>query len=293
MENKGFSIVPAIIGVVVIGAMMVRGCDQGPFNRSRVVGLKPEEEVKLGADAFRDVLSKERGNVLPASAPIVGVVRRIGRDLALASEKPDVRKAIGLKPMEFEWQYEVVDSQQVNAFCLPGGKVVVYTGILPVCQTEAGLATVMGHEIGHALARHGAERIAQTKMVQVGQVALAASVSRMDPKQRAGLMAAMGVGSQVGILLPFSRAHESEADHIGLILMARAGYDPSVAPEFWQRMDQVGKGKRQAEFLSTHPDPATRIADLRKWQPEAQKFYQESTKQRDVPLPGIGRSRVR
>jgi len=291
MESKGFNAIPLLIGVGVVGFMMMRGCEKGPFNRNRVVGLKPEEEVRLGAQAFQEVLQKER--VLPSNEPIVEVVRRIGRLIARASEEPDIRKAIHLTPMKFEWQYEVVESKQVNAFCLPGGKVVVYTGILPVCQTEGGLATVMGHEIGHALARHGAERIADQRMVQIGQVAVAASMSRMEPRQQAALMAAMGLGSQVGILLPFSRKHESEADHIGLLLMARAGYNPAIAPEFWQRMDKVGGGRRQPEFMSTHPNPATRIADLRRWQPEAEKFYKESDKRPDKALPGVGGFRTR
>src|SRR5262245_35547623 len=133
MERKGFNIIPALIGVVVVGAMMIRGCEKGPFNRQRVVGLKPDEEAKLGAQAFREVLSKE--TVLPADEPIVQVVRRIGQQLARASEQKDIQQEVGLKPMKFEWRYEVVESKQINAFCLPGGKVVVYTGILPVCQT--------------------------------------------------------------------------------------------------------------------------------------------------------------
>jgi predicted Zn-dependent protease len=194
---------------------------------------------------------------------------------------------MNLPAMQFDWRFEVVESKQINAFCLPGGKVVVYTGILPVCWDDAGLATVMGHEIGHALARHGAERISEQRMVQIGQVAAAASLKDVSPGQRVQLYALMGAGAQVGLLLPFSRKHESEADHIGLMLMARAGYDPSSAPEFWERMEKATGGSRRSEFLSTHPNPGTRIADLRKWQPEAEKFYRESSNQKPQKLPGI------
>jgi predicted Zn-dependent protease len=149
----------------------------------------------------------------------------------------------------------------------------------------------MGHEIAHALGRHGAERIAQQRMVAVGQMAVAASISDLDPKQRMTLLALLGVGSQVGVLLPFSRSHESEADHIGLLLMAKAGYDPAEAPEFWQRMDRAASGgRRMPEFLSTHPNPATRIADLRRWQSEAEPYYRTSVHQRSRVLPGVSGS---
>lgn len=289
MRRSGFNLVPVAIGAVVVIGMMIKGCEEGPFGRQRVVGLTPQEESRLGAQAFREVLAKERP--LPDSSPIVERVKTIGMRLAKASEDPTLREAVQLKPMKFEWEFRVIPSKQINAFCLPGGKVVVYTGILPVCATDAGLATVMGHEIAHALGRHGAERIAQQKMVAVGQTALAVSMNDMDPRQRMTLMALMGVGTQVGILLPFSRSHESEADHIGLLLMAEAGYDPAEAPEFWQRMERAtSSGGRQPEFLSTHPSPTTRIADLRRWQKEAEAFYRKSNHQKSRLLPGVSGS---
>lgn len=285
-RNSSFNLIPLLIGAVVVGGMMLKGCDHGPFGRKRVINMKPEEEARLGAQAFQEVLQKER---VVRNSPVVERVRHIGRLLAEASEDREVQKAAGLKPMKFDWRYEVVESKQINAFCLPGGKVVVYTGILPVCSNDAGLATVMGHEIAHALGRHGAERMAQQRMVQVGQFAAAVSMKDMEPAKRASLFALMGAGSQVGILLPFSRSHESEADRIGLLLMAKAGYDPSEAPEFWERMGKAtGGGKRSPEFLSTHPLPATRIADLRKWQPDAEKFYKTSKKQPSRPLSSSG-----
>jgi predicted Zn-dependent protease len=293
MEKKGaLNLVPLLLGFIAVGVMMWRGCEEGPFGRKRVINLSPDEEVRLGAQAFHEVLSKE--HVLP-EGPLVAAVRHVGRQLADASEDSELRQAMGLKPMKFDWEFRVVESKQVNAFCLPGGKVVVYTGIIPVCATDAGLATVMGHEIGHALARHGAERISQERIIQVGQTAVAFSLGDMDSRKRAQVIALLGAATSVGLKLPFSRSHESEADHIGLLLMARAGYDPAEAPEFWQRMQRAtAGGGRPPEFLSTHPNPETRIADLRRWQPQAEMFYRTSVKQRSRPLPGVGdlRSKV-
>src|SRR5437867_8726459 len=154
---------PLLIGVFIVVGLIFYGCQEGPFGRRRVVTLSPEQETRLGVQAFQQVLEQERGNIV-REGPTVDAVRRIGLRLAKASEDPALRKAIHLPDMPFEWEFRVVRSNQVNAFCLPGGKVVVYTAILPVCQTEAGLATVMGHEIGHALARHGAERMSQQQM---------------------------------------------------------------------------------------------------------------------------------
>ncbi len=273
MNKRGLNVIPLLIGLVVVAVMMTRGCEEGPFGRKRSITMSVQDEKKLGAQAYQQVLSQERSHVVRSGA-VVDEVRHVGRLLARASEDPELRKAADLKPMTFEWEFNVVESKQVNAFCLPGGKVVVYTGILPVCQTDAGLATVMGHEIGHALARHGAERMTQQQIVAVAQQSVAFSLGDMEPEKRAAVLAAMGVGTQVGVLLPFSRSHESEADHIGLLLMARAGFDPSEAPEFWQRMERAASGRRQPEFLSTHPNPATRIADLRKWLPGAEKLYE-------------------
>jgi predicted Zn-dependent protease len=277
-------LVPILIGLIVIGCFLVYGCREGPFGRKQLVTMSPQQETRLGAQAFQQILQQERYNVLPENSPIVEVVRRVGGRLARATEDPVLRRQMKLADLKFEWEFQVIRSRQVNAFCLPGGKVVVYTGILPVCRTEAGLATVMGHEIGHALARHGAERMAQTQLVQISQVAAAVSLGDMDPRTQRSVLALLGAGAQVGVLLPFSRAHESEADHIGLLLMAAAGYDPVEAPEFWQRMQRLGGG-RTPEFLSTHPSHGTRIQQLRRWLPEAEAIYRQSDKQRDQRLP--------
>jgi metalloendopeptidase OMA1, mitochondrial len=280
--------VPMLVGLVAVVGLMFYGCQEGPFGRQRVVTMSPEAEAQLGAQAFREVLQKEGPKVLPDNRPIVQTVRSIGLRLAKASEDPALRKAIHLPDMEFQWEFKVVESNQVNAFCLPGGKVVVYTGIIPVCKTDAGLATVMGHEIGHALARHGAERMAQERMMQVGLTAAATSLGDVSPQQRKAILGMLGAGANVGILLPFSRSHESEADHIGILLMAKAGYDPVEAVAFWQRMEQATSGgKAPPEFLSTHPSHGRRIEDLRRWVPDAEKFYDRSDKQRPRLLPPV------
>jgi predicted Zn-dependent protease len=279
-----FRIVPLILGLLVVGGMLAYGCREGPFGRRQVITISPQQEARLGAQAFSQILSES--DVI-SGGPSVEAVQGVGRRLARAAEDPQLRKQLRLADIKFAWEFKVVRSRQVNAFCLPGGKVVVYTGILPVCRTEAGLATVMGHEIGHALARHGAERMTQTQLVQIGELAAAASLGDMDPKTRNGVLAALGVGAQVGVLLPFSRSHESEADHIGLLLMARAGYQPAEAIEFWQRMERMSSGGRTPQFLSTHPAHATRIQDLHKWLPEAQALYEKSRAARNRRLPGV------
>jgi predicted Zn-dependent protease len=275
---------PIIIGLLVIGGFLAYGCREGPFGRRQLVTISPQQEARLGAQAFQQILQQERGNVLPDDSPVVQAVRHVGLRLAQAAEDPELRRRMKLADIPFRWDFEVIRSRQVNAFCLPGGKVVVYTAILPVCQTEAGLATVMGHEIGHALARHGAERMAQQQLVSIGQIAAAASFRDLDPRAQASLLALMGAGAQVGILLPFSRAQESEADHIGLLLMAAAGYDPTEAVDFWQRMARLGQS-RAPEFLSTHPSHGRRIQQLRGWMPEAEQLYADSVHQRDRRLP--------
>jgi predicted Zn-dependent protease len=164
--------------------------------------------------------------------------------------------------------------------------MVVYTGIIPVCETETGLAVVLGHEIGHALAHHGAERMAQEKMAQVGQLAAGASLSGLDPEQQRQIMGVINAGAKFGVLLPYSRKHESEADKLGLYMMAVAGYDPREAPRFWKRMAARG-GKAPPEFASTHPGHGRRIADLERWLPEVMPLYEAATpaKGADRPLP--------
>jgi predicted Zn-dependent protease len=199
-----------------------------------------------------------RQSAVLRSGPEVDMVRSIGQRLAKVADDPG-----------FEWEFNVIRDDQVNAFCLPGGKVAVYTGLLPVAKNEDGLAAVMGHEIAHAIARHGAERMAHQKLVQIGTLAAGVALSDMDPAAQRAVMGALGVGAQFGVLLPFSREHESEADYMGLIYLARACFNPREAPELWVRMGEAGGRQGPAEWMSTHPSHETRIRQLNEWMPKA------------------------
>ncbi|HMU76050.1 MAG TPA: M48 family metallopeptidase [Elusimicrobiota bacterium] len=239
------------------------GCPKVPVTGRHSLILLPEsEELTLGVDAYRQVLSQNRLARDPAA---VALVRRVGERIAKISDRPD-----------YDWEYNVLDDPKtVNAFCLPGGKVAVYTGILPVTQTDAGLAVVLGHEIAHAIAKHGAERMSQGLLLQLGQESLAMAMKNRPTETRAAVLQAFGLGATVGAVLPFGRFQESEADRIGLIYMARAGYDPREAVAFWKRMESAGGGA-PPEFLSTHPSHETRVRDLEKWMPDALKAYEEA-----------------
>jgi predicted Zn-dependent protease len=195
------------------------------------------------------------------------LVTRVGSRIARATGRLDYR-----------WEFKVIeDDRQVNAFALPGGKVAVYTGILPVTRDDAGLATVMGHEVAHAIARHGGERVSQGLLVQMGLAAAQAAMANGDPRTVEQVTGLLGAGAALGIILPFSRAQESEADRLGLIYMAKAGYDPRAAVSFWQRMEQAARGRRSPpEFLSTHPSHGARIKQIEQWIPEALQYYPAS-----------------
>lgn len=229
--------------------------------------LSDEQGAALGLQAYREVLSQED---VVESGPEVDLVRKVAQRLV---------PMVGDAGAGFDWSVSVVRSPQANAFCLPGGKIVVYTGILPVTQNEAGLAAVMGHEIAHATLRHSSQRMLQSQMVAtvLGGAAASVSMSDMSPGQRQGVMAALGLGSRVGVLLPFSRDHETEADERGLLYAARAGYDPREAVAFWQRMEQAGGGRQPPEFLSTHPAHGSRIARLQEIMPRALEEYRKAT----------------
>jgi len=254
--------------VVVLAALL--GCATVPYtNRSQFLLLSREQENELGAQAFAQVLAKSR--VEQRDGAVAREVESVGRRLAQVADRPD-----------FRWQFVVIDdAKQVNAFCLPGGKVAVYSGILPVARTTTGLAVVLGHEIAHALARHGAERMSQGLVVQAGGVVLGGILG--GGPSTSTIMAAYDLGSQVGVLLPYGRAQESEADHIGLILMARAGYDPRAALAFWQRLEHAGGGG-PPEFLSTHPSHGTREQQIREWLPEVLPAFEASPHAPDAPL---------
>jgi len=229
--------------------------------RTHLVEITRDQEAALGLQSYRQILRQEQ--VVP-SGQNADSIKEIGRRISAVTESTG-----------FKWEYNLIDSPQVNAFCLPGGKVAVYTGILPVAKNTDGLAVIMGHEIAHAIARHGAERMAHQKLVQIGTLAAGVAVSDMDPGQQRAVMGALGVGAQFGLLLPFSREHESEADYMGLIYVARACFDPTEAPKLWERMGQASGGRGPSQFMSTHPSHETRIRQFQEWMPEALKIKRE------------------
>lgn len=240
--------------------------------RNQLIASDPREEATMGLQAYRQILSQS--NVV-AQGRDVEQVREIANRLIAVGPKveADLAAARGVKPSiqwnAFDWDVSVIQSDQANAFCLPGGKIAVYTGIIPIAQNQDALAAIMGHEIAHALLRHSAERMAQQKLVQLGSMAAGVAVSDMDPQQQRTVMAVMGAGAQYGVLLPFSRDHESEADEVGLMLAAAACYDPRQAIGLWERMGQASGGQAPPEFMSTHPSGPTRIAHLQRLMPQA------------------------
>lgn len=244
---------------VLTGLLAVSGCQNAPLTgRRQFLAVPQQEEIRLGEDAWREVLAKEQLSSDPAALQLV---EKVGRRLAAVSGQPDYR-----------WEFRLVSSDQQNAFCLPGGKVAIYEGILPICENEAGLAVVMSHEIAHALARHGNERMSQQGAVKLGGGMLERVSKDAAAEKQTRWQNAYGVASQYGVLLPYSRTHESEADSIGLMLMAKAGYDPEEAPRFWERFARVS-GPKPPEFLSTHPCDAHRASDLKTLLPQALALY--------------------
>lgn len=231
--------------------------------RKSHIGMTVEQESALGLQSYQQVLSQSQ---TVNSGPELDMVQRV------------VRRLIGSTRDEgkgFDWQVSLVQSDQINAFCLPGGKIVVYTGILPVANNEPSLATVLGHEMAHATSHHGAERVFDQSLTQTAMAGIAGSLSDMDYEKQRTIMAAFGAGAQYGVLMPFSRRDESEADHIGLIYMARAGYDPHESISFWQRMEQMS-GAQPPQFLSDHPSHGVRIQQLQSWMPQAMEEYTKS-----------------
>jgi predicted Zn-dependent protease len=231
---------------------------------SHRVGMSPQQEAALGLQSYQQILSQEHA---VKSGPDVEEVTRVAQRLA---------NAVGQDGAGFQWEVSVLQSPQVNAFCLPGGKICVYTGILPVAQTEAGLAAVMGHEMAHAIARHGSQRILQQQMTQTAMMGVQGSMSNMSYEQQRTLMGLLGAGAQYGVILPFSRKHESEADYMGTMYMSRAGYDPHEAVELWKRMSQSNRGQKPPEYASTHPADSTRVRQLEEWMPQFEAEYQKA-----------------
>ncbi|MFK7768848.1 MAG: M48 family metallopeptidase [Mariniblastus sp.] len=255
----------AIKGISVFGiGACICGCRTAPVTGRRQLMLMPEgQEISLGSQAYQETMSAEP---VSKNNRLSEMVNRVGQRIANVAGRND-----------YQWEFKLISSETQNAFCLPGGKVAIYEGILPVCEDEAGLAVVMSHEIAHALARHGGERMSQNMVVDNAKIVAEKLVGTYAASKKEILMQAYGMGSKYGVLLPYSRKQESEADHIGLNLMAKAGYDPSVAPSFWTRFGSLKPGEQTPEFMSTHPADARRASDLQELMPEASSIYARTT----------------
>jgi metalloendopeptidase OMA1, mitochondrial len=264
----------ALVTGVTWGCLGSCGCRSVPETDRKQLLLLPEsQELSLGAQAFSQVTTEAPES---RDAAMTEVVRRVGQRIAKEAKRPD-----------YQWEFKLLASDEKNAFCLPGGKVAIHEGILPVCQNEAGLAVVMSHEVAHALARHGGERMSQNMASQGVQQVVSRVAKKHVPTREELLMQAYGVGSQYLVLLPYSRKQESEADHIGIMLMSKAGYDPSEAPKFWSRFAALKDGEQTLEFLSTHPSDERRQNDLIELMSEARQHYQKS------PQIGLGQEFLR
>ncbi|MGB3152870.1 MAG: M48 family metallopeptidase [Maribacter sp.] len=255
--KKTFLIIAFFIGV--------SACKTNPFTGQKTLNFYPNSQVFPMAFAQYDQFLGEN-KVIKGTAD-ANMITRTGQRISSAAERWLSANGYPGYLSDYKWEYNLVEDETVNAWCMPGGKIVFYTGILPITQTETGVAVVMGHEVAHALADHGAQRMSAGTLQQIG--AVAGNVAIKDPQKRNMFNQAYGIGSQVGLMLPFSRSHETEADRIGLQIMAIAGYDPYEAAELWKRMKANSGGEAPPEFMSTHPSNDTRINNLTVWAPEA------------------------
>lgn len=259
--------------VVFLTALFVLGCSTVPITGRRQLSLVPSSQlVALGSQSYNEVLDESK---VVKNTEEARRVERVGVKIKNAVQRYMAQNNLSDQLEGFEWEFSLINEETVNAWCMPGGKVAFYTGIMPICRDDAGVAVVMGHEVAHAIANHGGERMSQGLVQQLGGVALTVALQEQPQLTQQLAMTAFGVGSTVGYILPHSRQQESEADEIGLIFMAMAGYDPSEAPEFWKRMDAQSEGGRPPEFLSTHPAPSTRIKELERLVPKAMKYYKK------------------
>lgn len=261
----------AFIVVLLLLPLLLSYCSTVPITGRQQLDLIPDDEMMAMSYQQYDEFLKT--NPVSADQEKTAMVKKVGGRIQVAVEQYFAEQGMSHALKDYQWEFNLIENEEVNAWAMPGGKVVVYTGLLPVAKTESGLAVVMGHEIAHAVAKHGDERMSQALLAQMGGVALSEALKTKPEETQALWLTVYGVGAQLGVLLPYSRTQESEADHLGLIFMAMAGYDPHVAVEFWERMSAQKGGAAPPEFLSTHPSDDTRINKLRKIVPEAMKYY--------------------
>lgn len=270
---KGLSVFGRLLATSAL-ALALAACATVPGTGRRQLSMVSDSQLNaMAAQQYTKLVQK---GPLSKNQRDTALVRTVGQRIAKAAEQFLRENGLASEIPSYKWEFNLIDSKEVNAFCMPGGKVAFYTGILPVAKGEEGVATVMGHEVAHAIAHHSREQSSQNALAQLGGAALSIGLGAAGVSSAAGdlAMQAYGAGAQVGVLLPFSRAHESEADRIGLTLMALAGYNPAAAVPFWQRMSG-GKSGGGSDFLSTHPSDAKRVADIEKYLPEAQARYKK------------------
>lgn len=265
MINRKLVKIGLLFVIVFLGA-----CSTVPLIGRKQVSLVPESSmVEMSLTNYGDFL---KANKLSTNQEQTAMVKRVGAKMAAAVEKYLNDNGYADRAADFKWEFNLVQSDEVNAWCMPGGKVVFYTGIMPLAKNDAGVAVVMGHEIGHAVARHGNERMSQQMLVQFGNTALSEVIKNKPEETKAIFQSAYGLGAQYGVMLPYSRQQEYEGDKLGLIFMSIAGYNPNEAIGFWERM-AANSGAKVPEFMSTHPLEQNRIDAIKQFLPEAMKYY--------------------
>ncbi|MFA5251373.1 MAG: M48 family metallopeptidase [Phycisphaerae bacterium] len=254
-------------------ALLASSCSEVAITGRKQLNLVPDMLMNnMSFQSYSEFLSQ---NKISADTAKTLMVKNVGSRIQQAVERYCAENNMSGQLDGYQWEFNLVEDPAINAWCMPGGKVVVYTGILPVTKNEAGLATVIGHEVAHAFAKHGAERMTQGLLVEMGGMALSKALASKPEETKNLFLRSYGTGTQYGILLPYSRQHENEADHLGLIFMAKAGYNPNEALGFWQRMSATKTGTAPPEFLSTHPADSTRIKNIKDLIPEAMRYYKQ------------------
>lgn len=258
--------------LILLFLIVLQACHTVPVTQRKQFNLLPESTlVSMSLENYQTVLSQKK---VVRNTRETRMINEVGRKISRAVDQFLINNNYKKLQSHFDWEFNLIRENVANAWCMPGGKVAFYTGILPICKNRDGIAVVMGHEIAHAVAKHGNERLSQVLAVQMGGVALNVALQEKEKETRDLFMAAYGVGAQVGLMLPYSRLHESEADQMGLYFMTMAGYEPEEAVAFWKRMD-AHSGNQPPEFLSTHPSHEKRIENLKRYVAEAKKFAQE------------------
>jgi predicted Zn-dependent protease len=261
-----------VSGILLVSFLTLY-CSTVPITGRKQLTLIPESQmVSMGEQQYSEFMKTSR---VSQNYQQGEMIRSVGQKLRKALEQYYAQNKLPSISGDYNWEFNLVESKDVNAWAMPGGKVVFYTGILPLTRNEAGIAVVMGHEIAHVAARHGNERVSQALLVQLGGMALTVALKEKPEATRKLWLSAFGLGAQVGMILPYSRLHEKEADRLGMIIMSIAGYNPNEAVDFWQRMAEMNKGTKVPEFLSTHPSDSTRIRLLKEQLPEALKYYRK------------------